>query len=355
MTSPKTENSAVPEEKTHEPPAVVSCSDSSIFAELLRQLNCSVVITAPSDDQIISLCSVDGHLHSHSRNFAKPGAFWADRARLDLVTQYQLSHFRNMAAVAKKLEPQGTYDACYLHRKGHVIGELFVEDLGYAQGQVWGVSSRFSCLFTIDAPYSFVPRWKPAFLKTLAPNDACHLNGLAIADDVPKYVTALSATSTPQGWRQTALDQGVLIDVDSNEIIAGNLKSPTAPRWYQDKLWLLESTTGHFSVVDLNSGNLEQITQIPGFSRSLTFMGDYAFIAVDNLPTEFEGQAGVWVVDLKAGSIAAHSIFQDIERCHGIQVLPKTMRPDITNFEEVLIGSSYALSQAALKEVAMAK
>jgi allophanate hydrolase subunit 1 len=35
----------------------------------------------------------------------------------------------------------------------------------------------------------------------LAPEDRCHLNGLAIRDGQPAFVTALGVTDSPGGWR----------------------------------------------------------------------------------------------------------------------------------------------------------
>ncbi len=61
------------------------------------------------------------------------------------------------------------------------------------------VNTRFSCLCTLDPDYSFVPRWRPPFVTALAAEDRCHLNGLALVDGRPKYVTALGMTDTPGG------------------------------------------------------------------------------------------------------------------------------------------------------------
>ena len=41
-----------------------------------------------------------------------------------------------------------------------------------------------------------MPRWRPPFITALAAEDRCHLNGLAIVDGRPRYVTALGETDT---------------------------------------------------------------------------------------------------------------------------------------------------------------
>ena len=59
-------------------------------------------------------------------------------------------------------------------------------------GELWIVNTLFSCLATLDPRYSFVPRWRPQFISQVAPQDRCHLNGLALENGRPKYVTAFA-------------------------------------------------------------------------------------------------------------------------------------------------------------------
>jgi len=41
--------------------------------------------------------------------------------------------------------------------------------------------------------HSFKPVWKPPFISTLAPEDRCPLDGLAMKEGMPRYATAASA------------------------------------------------------------------------------------------------------------------------------------------------------------------
>src|SRR5207344_3111754 len=119
----------------------------------------------------------------------------------------------------------------------------------WAVEELWVVNTRFSCLCTLHPDYSFVPRWRPAFISALAAEDRCHLNGLAVVDDRVRYVTALGETDTPGGWREDKASGGVLIDVDSSETVVRGLSMPHSPRWYRDQLWLLESGQGSLATV----------------------------------------------------------------------------------------------------------
>ena len=89
-----------------------------------------------------------------------------------------------MPDVCEKLEPAPIeHDACLIPRRSHCTGDISVHDLAYAGGELWVVATRFSCLATLDDEHSFVPRWRPKFISALAPEDRCHLNGLAVVGE----------------------------------------------------------------------------------------------------------------------------------------------------------------------------
>ena len=169
----------------------------------------------------------------------------ADPTRLTIGGANTVWEYRNMPALAKKLEPAGKHDACYLPRRIHVTGDIDIHELAWdGNNELWVVNTRFCCLCTLDAEHSFYPRWRPPFVSALAPEDRCHLNGLAMVDGRPKYVTALGETDTAGGWRANKARGGILMDIESNEILLRGLSMPHSPRWYQGKLWLLESGEG---------------------------------------------------------------------------------------------------------------
>ena len=72
--------------------------------------------------------------------------------------------------------------------------------------------------------------WKPPFISRLAAEDRCHLNGLAMQDGVPAYVTAVSRSDMINGWRDRRHEGGVLIDVRDDRIVTDQLSMPHSPR-----------------------------------------------------------------------------------------------------------------------------
>jgi uncharacterized protein (TIGR03032 family) len=68
-----------------------------------------------------------------------------------------------------------------------------------ADGRIVFVNSLFSCLATLSPTLGVY--WKPSFVSKVAAEDRCHLNGLAMKDGVPAYVTATSRSDIVNGWR----------------------------------------------------------------------------------------------------------------------------------------------------------
>ena len=212
------------------------------------------------------------------------------------------------------------YDFAYIPRVGYTTGHIDVHDMGVdANGRVIFVNTMFGCLATFSERANFKPLWRPPFLSALVPEDRCHLNGLAMRDGQPAFVTVVSRSDVADGWRDKRHDGGCVLDVASGEAVCTGLSMPHAPRWYRDRLWVLNSGTGEFGTVDLASGRFEPIAFCPGYLRGLTFHGDYA-IATLSKPRHltFQGlalndrlsqkgaepQCGLQIIDLRSGSIS---------------------------------------------------
>ncbi len=131
---------------------------------------------------------------------------------------------------------------------------------------------------------SFRPLWKPPWITRLAPEDRCHLNGLALRDGKPRYVTAVNRSDVADGWRDRRQDSGVVVDVESNDVICEGLSMPHSPRWHKDRLWLLNSGTGYFGYVEPATGRFEPVAFCPGYARGVAFLGDYAVIGLSDRP-----------------------------------------------------------------------
>lgn len=331
------------------------------LADILDRLGISLLVTTYQAGKLIVVRADGGRVNTHFRSFPTPMGLALSGDRLALGTRFHLWDLRNQPAVAARLPPAGRHDAAFLPRACHFTGDIRVHELAFAAGGLWVVNTRFSCLSTLDPDHSFVPRWRPPFVSALAPEDRCHLNGLAVRDGRPAYVTCLGRTDTVGGWRANKRDGGLLLDVPGGEVVLAGLSMPHSPRWHDGRLWVLESGRGTLSVVDPRAGRAEPVAVVPGFTRGLDFHGPYAFVGLSQvretavfsglpITEELKERAcGVWAIDLQTGRTAGFLRFEaGVQEVFAIQVLPGVRFPDVATEDEEVVGNSFVLPDEAL-------
>ena len=315
-----------------------------------------LISTYQTGKLVLARRQADGGINTHFKSFDKPMGIAVAPGRVALGTRSEVWDFRDMPEAAAKIDPPGSHDACFLPRNRHVTGDIAVHDLAFAGGELWIVATAFSCLATLDANHSFVPRWVPRFITELASEDRCHLNGLAVAGDRPTYVTALGTTNEPRGWTERKADGGVVIDLASSEIAIGGLSMPHSPRWYDNRLWLLESGRGTLCVADLAAGSVETVVELPGFTRGLAFSGRTAFVGLSQIRESAtfgdlplvgrlqERQSGVWMVDLPTGTVTGFLRFDDlVQEIFDVALLPGVRFPELAEPGDERTLQSYVL------------
>jgi uncharacterized protein (TIGR03032 family) len=293
----------------------------------------------------------DGQLSVFERTFARCMGLGVggDGRSLVLATHYEIRRFDNVLPAGQANE-QG-FDAVYAPHAAWVTGDLDVHDIGWgADGRPVFVNTLFACLATVSDGHSFRPLWKPPFISKLAPEDRCHLNGLAMEKGRPRYATAVSRSDVADGWRDRRRDGGVVIDVESGEIVAEGLSMPHSPRLHDGRLWLLNSGTGEFGNVDVASGRFESVAICPGYARGLAFAGNHAVIGLSlarenrtfsGLALEevlaardVEPRCGLAVVDLASGDMTGWVRIEGVVReLYDVAFLPGVRRPSAIGFK----------------------
>jgi uncharacterized protein (TIGR03032 family) len=324
------------------------------FPALLRQLNASLLVSTYQANKLLVARAMADGLSMLVRTFERPMGLAVDGQRLTIGTRNQIWFLRNATDIASRVEPPGQHDACFLPRSSHVTGDIGVHEMAWAGDELWVVNTRFSSLCTLHPDYSFVPRWQPPFISALAAEDRCHLNGLAIVDGQPKYVTILGETDTAGGWRANKPQGGCLMDVSSGEMISRGLSMPHSPRLHDGRLWLLESGTGQLVLVDAASGGRQTIVALPGFARGLALCGPYAFVglskirptsAMDGVPLAERREqlkCGVAAIDLRSGSVIAFLEFQTaVEEIFDVQLSLGLRFPEVIGFQQETIHNTF--------------
>lgn len=227
-----------------------------------------------------------------------------DNRQVFLASQHQIYRFDNFLE-AGQTHPDG-FDAMFIPRLSWITGDLDAHDIGAGPNRrPIFVNTAFNCLATVSAGYSFRPIWKPEWVTALVAKDRCHLNGMAMKDGVPRFVTAVSRADVKGAWRDQRGDGVVVIDVQSNRVVCEGLSMPHSPRLYRNRLWVLNSGKGEFGYVDLKTGDFKPVCFCAGYARGLTFVDHYAVIGL-SLPREGGVFAGLALDDalLEKGAAA---------------------------------------------------
>ncbi|MCH8924061.1 MAG: DUF4915 domain-containing protein, partial [Planctomycetes bacterium] len=146
--------------------------------------------------------------------------------------------------------------------------------------------------------------------------------------------------------------------------IARGLSMPHSPRYYDGRLWVLNSGTGGIGTIDPESGRYDSLAELPGFTRGLSLAGPLAFIGLSQVRESavFSGiplvdrleerTCGVWVLNIHSGETVAFVKFEDaVQEIFAVELLPGVRFPDLINDDAKLIASSYVLPDEALADV----
>ncbi|MEL6566772.1 MAG: TIGR03032 family protein [Pseudomonadota bacterium] len=305
--------------------------------------------------------SPDGELSVFERTFARSMGLTYEGNTLWLATLYQLWRFENF------LDPgqvdQG-YDAVFVPLEGRTTGDVDIHDvvLG-AEGRPNFVVTRFNCVAELDETASFRPVWRPPFIDRIAAEDRCHLNGLAAANGVLCYATAVARTNLAEAWRDGRREGGIVMSIPDDEIVATGLSMPHSPRLHRGELYVLNAGSGEFGRVDLATGKFEPIAFCRGFLRGLALVGNYAIVGA-SLPrraSAFEGlvlqerleregvgaKCSISIVNLQTGDVE-HSLQIEgvVEELYDVAALPGVRNPKALGFRTPEIQHALKLGQS---------
>ncbi|MEM9582874.1 MAG: TIGR03032 family protein [Pseudomonadota bacterium] len=322
-------------------------SISAGFVALLQALDISVALTSYQSGMLYLLGrNPKGGLMVNQEHFQKAmGLHYADDTLYmsSLACIYEMKNILRPDQVMDEL-----FSDCFVPRRTHLTGALDTHDVGVtADEEIVFVNTAYNCIATLSEVHSFTPYWTPPFVSAVIAEDRCHLNGMALHDGKPTYVTAISKSDTIDGWRDRRASGGVVIDARSDQIICEGLSMPHSPRVYEGKLWVLNSGTGEFGWItpaqEGTPGQFHPLCFCPGFLRGLAFHDHYAFVGLSKPRYErFEGLAldgklsaadsepwcGLQVIDLNTGScVEWFRIDGQTAELYDVEILPKIRCP----------------------------
>ena len=320
----------------------IACRASDGFVDWIRESGGSIILTTYQAG-LVALVGWDGQsVNVLNRRFDKPMGLATRDREMAIVTRDSVVLLADSPTQASEYPPTAPagYDGLFLPRATYYTCPLQIHDVAFGAGDdLWIVNTRFSCLATLSRRFSFECRWQPPFITQLTPEDRCHLNGMAMQNGRPKYVSALGQTDSPEGWRSSKASGGVIIDVGSGETFLSGLCMPHSPRWHDGMLWFLDSGRGQLCVVQPGHGQPTVVCTLPGYARGLSFVGMHALVGLSlirdtnnfgGMPIS-EGKSelhcGVAVVDLTSGLMTGMLKFTSgFEEIYEVQFMPGVRR-----------------------------
>lgn len=314
--------------------AEIELEYTELFPQILQQQQCSLLITTYQKGLGIVVGVQNSELQVSYLDLPLAMGIAVNEKCIAIGAGRQV-HFIYPAHQVLEEDWKGSpYDGAFIFRSSIHTGGIQSHELAWGSEGLWVVNTLFSCLCTLGEDVCFQPKWKPHFIDQLGAHDCCHLNGLSMRDGQPAYVTMVAPTSAPGAWRSRKVDGGCVYDVPRNESIVSGLAMPHSPRWYANRLWVLNSGNGEFGFVDIERSKFVPVEYLPGFLRGLSFAERFAFVGLSNIRESnlFGGlriaenasslRCGVGVVDLSTGrTVAVLKINSGIDEIFAVEVL----------------------------------
>ena len=324
-------------------PAKIDINFSRGLAKFLASNNISIAITSYQTGRLYLMGhSPDGKIALHEAGYSQAMGVAGNAERIYLGTLTQIVRLENVLLPGQIASQK--HDKVYVPRNMQTTGDIDIHEIGIRDnGVMVFVNTKYGCLCEPSLTHSFKVIWKPEFISKIAPEDRCHLNGLAMVDGRPKYVTAVCRSDVVDGWRDRRHDGGVIIDIETNEIMVEGLSMPHSPRWHNGKLWVLNSGSGELGWINPKDKSFNPVAFFPGFLRGLAFHNGHAIatlskprhkrfegLALDGKLTEKDAEpwCGVQIINLSNGNVVQWIRFDGgITELFDVCVLPGVKNP----------------------------
>jgi uncharacterized protein (TIGR03032 family) len=341
------------------------------FPTWLAENKCSLFVSNYSKHKIWCLGrNKDGSVSTYFTEMLRPMGLCtsADGKTVYCSNVGNILRFENKTA--ESFDKFGTFDAVYYPQFAYICGDADIHDIRVnSTGDIFFVSALFNSVCKPSMTKSLEPIWTPKWITkvktkdgtSLPPcEDRCHLNGMCLVNDAPKYVTVACRKDHHHGWREQ-INEGCVVDITNDEIVCSGLCNPHSPKWYQGKLWILETGTGHFGYIDIKEKKFIPCKFLPSFLRGLDFIGDYAIIAgsfdrhdyaFKDIPLgkileskKMKVRAGIFIVDIRTFDVKHEFMFtNDKTELYDVNVVRDVERPMIVELNDNRLLNNFHLT-----------
>jgi uncharacterized protein (TIGR03032 family) len=317
--------------------ASLSCRYSSGLVTLLRSLNISLVLTSAEGSRVLSIGANQQELVMSVVDFDQPHGIAASGNKIALSLNQQLRLFVSRDRSESSCQSDRYYESQHrqefsAQQSRHTAG-FSSPDLAWGTEGLWIANPTYSCLSTLTNDGRLLNLWKPGFNSEFSEEDRCWVNGVALEDGTPRYVTAMAEWNTVRGWRESVLNPGVIIHVPGGEVLCRGLFSPTAPRVHNGRLWVLQACSGQLCLVNRQTGEFDVVETFPGYTTGLDCHAGYGFVGLSSTYSDADlnvrplaAQGNLWcglaVVDLTTGkAVEALKLLSGFESISAVAVV----------------------------------
>ncbi len=325
---------STPVKKNQPAKSALRCRAHGEFTEWLSASGGSLAITTYTSGKLVLVSSFDGRLQYCTKHFKRPMGLALESNRLALAVREQILLFQRQQPAQNQFRLVRKFDT----------GKVDAHDVAFGRRGIYFANTRFNAVSRVSKEKRFARCWQPPFISGFVRGDRCHLNGLGMRNGLPKMATAFCATGEKGGWREhDRFTGGILMDVETDQIVTEGLCMPHSPRWYNGRWWLCNSGHGTLSEVDTTTGQCDEICALPGFTRGLCFVEDCALVGLSKIrrkhildapPVRERHQqltAGVALVDWKSGTQTGGLEFvAGGNEVYEVLFLPKVIKPTLT-------------------------
>lgn len=303
---------------------MILCTYSEGLPALLQGRQASIVLSAHADGLVVLVEATEGSVTVKYISFQRPLGIAVTDQRFLIGAQRYLWDYVEGRRLSKV--------------KCHPLTDMDAHEAVICDDAPWFVSTSRSSLYKLTENYEQVLMWRPKFVKSSEPIDACHLNGMAVVQGLPAFVTACSDDSKAYGWREKKQTSGCVIDVGSSEIVSCGFSMPHSPRWVRGGLLVLDSGRGALCSIDIDSGKQMVLSKHRGYVRGLAVLDDLAFVGLSNMKKglsfpqtqamQEKSECGLDVVSLNTCEILWKIRFEGISQIFDVQMLFNTQLSD---------------------------
>lgn len=260
---------------------------SKSFPKILHKLKSTLLYSTYQAGKVIMISSANGEtLTKYAKNFKRPMgiAVSQDSKQLAIASKSEIGIFSSNPVLAASYPGQTEkYSHLYIPQSKFNTGIVDTHEIVWSEDELLITNTLFSSISKMSHRYHFDLFWKPDFISELAPEDKCHLNGVALMNGKPRYATMFAKTDEAKGWRKLPYDSGMLMDIETGEVLLSDLALPHSPVVHEGMIYFLLSGTGDVMCYDIEKKESKRLTNFNTFVRGMEVVGDLIFLGLSKI------------------------------------------------------------------------